>query len=81
MSKTAIIIGATGLTGGLLLNKLIADDRYDTIKLFSRSSVNNNSKKIKEYWILNTSLFFFYKLIHYSLHKKSIPPPATTNPI
>ena len=42
MSKTAIILGATGLTGGLLLNKLIADDRYDTIKLFSRSSVNNN---------------------------------------
>ena len=51
MSKTAIIIGATGLTGGLLLNKLIADDRYDTIKLFSRSSVNNNSKKIKEFII------------------------------
>ena len=47
MSKTAIIIGATGLTGGLLLNKLIADDRYDTIKLFSRSSVNINSKKIR----------------------------------
>ena len=51
MLKTAIIIGATGLTGGLLLNKLIADDRYDTIKLFSRSSVNNNSKKIKEFII------------------------------
>jgi len=51
MSKTAIIIGATGLTGGLLLNKLIADDRYDTIKLFTRSSVNNNSKKIKEFII------------------------------
>ena len=51
MSKTAIILGATGLTGGLLLNKLIADDRYDTIKLFSRSSVNNNSKKIKEFII------------------------------
>lgn len=29
MGKTAIILGATGLTGGLLLSKLLSDDRYD----------------------------------------------------
>mgnify|MGYP001491406210 CR=1 FL=1 len=51
MAKTAIILGATGFIGGLLLNKLITDDRYKSIKLFSRNSVNNDSKKIKEYII------------------------------
>tara|TARA_B100001057_G_C22454470_1_gene796361 strand:+ start:446 stop:700 length:255 start_codon:yes stop_codon:yes gene_type:complete len=49
MSKTAIILGATGLTGGLLLKKLINDNRYKTIKIFSRKSVQNKSEKIEEY--------------------------------
>jgi len=47
--KTAIIIGATGLTGSLLLKRLIADDRYTTIKLFSRRKSGNSSPKIKEF--------------------------------
>jgi len=47
--KTAIIIGATGLTGSLLLKRLIADDRYTTIKLFSRRASGNRSPKIKEF--------------------------------
>lgn len=47
--KTAIILGATGLTGRLLLNKLIADDRYTSIKLFSRKASGNSSPKIKEF--------------------------------
>ncbi|HCY98015.1 MAG TPA: nucleoside-diphosphate sugar epimerase, partial [Polaribacter sp.] len=29
MGKTAIILGATGLTGGLLLDQLIVDSTYD----------------------------------------------------
>lgn len=47
--KTAIVLGATGLTGSLLLKRLIADDSYTAIKLFSRRSTGNSSPKIKEY--------------------------------
>ena len=49
--KTAIIIGATGLTGGLLLEKLLKDSSFEKIKLFSRSSVNIADSKIEEYLI------------------------------
>ena len=51
MKKTAIILGATGLTGDILLEKLLEDDTYDKIKLFSRSSVGINSPKIEEFII------------------------------
>ena len=51
MSKTAIILGATGLTGGLLLEKLIVDERYTKLKLFSRSAVGINHPKIEEHLI------------------------------
>lgn len=49
--KTAIILGATGLTGGELLNKLLRDDRYERVKLFSRSPIGLNSDKIEEHLI------------------------------
>ena len=49
MDKTAIILGATGLTGGILLQKLIADKTYTKIKLFSRNSVALKSDKIEEH--------------------------------
>jgi len=49
MGKTAIILGATGLTGGLLLKKLLDDVRYDQIKIFSRKSIDFRHPKIKEY--------------------------------
>lgn len=49
--KTAIILGATGLTGNLLLEKLLKDSAFDKIKLFSRSSVENNNPKIEEHLI------------------------------
>jgi len=51
MSKTAILLGATGLTGGLLLEKLIADASYEKIKLFSRSSAHITSNKVEEYLV------------------------------
>ncbi len=51
MKKTAIILGATGLTGGILLEKLLEDPSFEKIKLFSRSSINNNSPKIEEHLI------------------------------
>ena len=49
MKKTAIILGASGLTGGLVLQKLIEDDRYDTIKLFSRSKIEGLPNKVKQF--------------------------------
>ena len=49
MAKTAIIVGATGLTGRLLLKRLLKDDRYETIKLFSRNPCNINHSKIEEH--------------------------------
>ncbi len=49
--KTAIILGATGLTGNILLHKLINDDRYDKIKLFSRKSAGVTHAKIEEHII------------------------------
>lgn len=59
MGKTAIILGATGLTGSLLLKKLINDDRYSTIKLFSRKPSGVSSSKIFEFIgdILNLESF------------------------
>jgi uncharacterized protein YbjT (DUF2867 family) len=47
--KTAILLGGTGLTGSLLLNRLIADDSYTCIKLFSRRGSGKSSPKIKEF--------------------------------
>ena len=48
MGKTAIILGASGLTGGLVLKKLLNDDRYKTIKLFSRKNIGISHPKIIE---------------------------------
>lgn len=47
--KSAIILGATGLTGGLLLNELLEDPRYNTVKIFSRSPSNINHPKLTEF--------------------------------
>ncbi len=49
--KTAIILGATGLTGGILLLQLIDDKRYDKIKLFLRKSSGISHPKIEEHSI------------------------------
>lgn len=49
--KTAIILGATGLTGSKLLEKLLKDSSFEKIKLFSRSSVNLKDIKIEEHLI------------------------------
>jgi len=49
MNKTAIILGATGLTGSILLHKLIKDSRYGTVKLFSRSTIEGMPSKVKQF--------------------------------
>ncbi len=51
MKKTAIILGATGLTGSLLLKKLLKDPAFEKIILFARSSAGENSQKIEEHLI------------------------------
>ncbi|WP_298542004.1 NAD-dependent epimerase/dehydratase family protein [uncultured Aquimarina sp.] len=51
MAKTAIILGATGLTGSILLDSLLDDDRYSKIKLFSRKTVGISHSKIEEHLI------------------------------
>lgn len=49
--KTAIIIGATGLTGGLVLDKLLVNDAYSKIKLFSRAASGLTHPKIEEHLV------------------------------
>lgn len=51
MKKNAIILGATGLTGSILLKKLLKDPSFEKIKLFSRSTADMNSPKIEEHLI------------------------------
>ena len=51
MSKTAIILGATGLTGSILTQYLLEDPRYEKIKLFSRSKINIQHGKLEEHLI------------------------------
>ncbi len=49
--KTAIILGATGLTGNKLLNYLLEDERYMKVKIFTRSRIDMNHDKLEEYLI------------------------------
>lgn len=51
MNKTAIILGATGLTGGILLDRLIEDERYTRIKVFTRRHVDRKHEKIEEFLV------------------------------
>jgi len=47
--KTAIILGATGLTGTELLKQLLNDDHYQKIILFARKSTNIKNSKLTEH--------------------------------
>jgi len=49
MGKTAIILGASGLAGSILLNKLLDDKRYTTIKLFLRKRIEGLPSKVNQY--------------------------------
>ncbi len=45
--KTAVLFGATGLTGNLVLGILAKDERYEKIRVFTRSELTVNSDKIE----------------------------------
>lgn len=51
-NKTAIVLGATGLTGSLLLQELLQDDDYACVKIFARRSLQSmgiEHPKIQEF--------------------------------
>lgn len=48
MSKTAIILGASGLTGSHVLNLLLRDDNYSKIIAFVRTPLERKNEKIHE---------------------------------
>lgn len=50
-ASTAILLGATGLTGRVLLQQLLEDSRYEKIILFSRRPSELNHPKIEEHII------------------------------
>lgn len=50
-SKTAIVIGATGLVGKQLVKQLIADNDFIKVKLFGRRSSGFSDLKIEEHII------------------------------
>ncbi|MCK0147958.1 nucleoside-diphosphate sugar epimerase [Arenibacter sp. F26102] len=47
--KSAIILGATGLTGGFLLQRLLHDKRYVKIIIFSRTAIGFSHPKLEEH--------------------------------
>ncbi len=51
IKQTAILVGATGLTGGILLDLLLNDPTYKQVKVFGRSSVSKTHPKLKEHLI------------------------------
>ncbi len=48
MKKTAIILGATGLTGSYLLDLLLNSDDYEKIKVFTRRTTGKSHSKLEE---------------------------------
>lgn len=51
MQKTALVFGATGLTGSYLITQLIQCDQYNVIKVFNRKAQNYNHPKVDEHLI------------------------------
>jgi len=47
--KIAIILGASGLTGGILLRALLEDERYDTVKVFARKNLGFEHSKLRQF--------------------------------
>lgn len=59
MAKTAIVLGATGFTGNILLKILLEDERYGHVTVFGRNSCNIKHPKLEEY------IIDLFELSHY----------------
>lgn len=46
--KSALLVGATGLVGGLVLEQLLQDDFYNEVIVLARKSSRKNHPKLKE---------------------------------
>ena len=46
--KTALLLGASGLTGSLLLQQLLQDDYYKKVIVYARKSLNIQHQKLQE---------------------------------
>ncbi len=58
--QTALIIGASGLTGGILVQQLLANDHYSSVIIYVRKSLQINHPKLIELIVnfetINTSV-------------------------
>ena len=48
MAKSALLVGATGLVGGLVIEELLKDDYFSEVKVFVRKTLNIIHPKLKE---------------------------------
>ncbi|HUM53655.1 MAG TPA: NAD(P)H-binding protein [Chitinophagales bacterium] len=46
--KTALLVGATGLVGGLVLEQLLADTYFEKVIVLTRKSLGKSNSKLKE---------------------------------
>lgn len=65
MAKTAIVLGATGLTGNILLKMLLEDQRYQQIIVFGRNSCDLKHSKLTEF------IVDLFQLEHYATKFKA----------
>ena len=49
--RTAIVVGATGLTGSSLVRQLLEDERFATVRVFARRSLQQEHRKLEEHII------------------------------
>ena len=47
--KTALVLGATGLVGNKLIELLLEDQRYATVKIFGRRKLDKEHPKLQQY--------------------------------
>ncbi|MEO8773168.1 MAG: NAD(P)H-binding protein [Gelidibacter sp.] len=60
MAKSAIVLGATGFTGNILLKMLLDDERYSQVIIFGRNSCGVKHPKLVEY------IIDLFELEHYA---------------
>ena len=64
--KTALLVGATGLVGGLVLEQLLADTYFEKVIVLTRKSLGKSNAKLKEVLIsmIITNCLFWLILIN-----------------